>query len=92
MRDERAARAVEAVPEAVRFTTFHLVDRAGRGFSGGDAVIETLSSIRATSGLGRVLGRRPLRGLVDLLYTGLAKSKGFLGRFVKDAAGPVRWP
>lgn len=92
MRDERAARALEAVPEDVRFTTFHLVDPDGNGFSGGAAVVATLRSIRSTSSLGRLLGHRPLRMLVDAFYAFLVRSKGVLGRFVKDAPGPVRWP
>ncbi len=92
MRDERAALAVEAVPEDVRFTTFHLIGRDGAGFSGGAAVIATLSAIGWTSWLGRLLERRPLRPVVGALYRLLAASRGFLGRFVKDAPGPVRWP
>lgn len=92
MRDERAATAVEAIPPEVRFTTFHVIRPDGEGFSGGAAVAETLSAIAWTSVLGRVLGSRPLRPLVELLYRALVKSKGFLGRFVRDAPGPERWP
>lgn len=92
MRDERAARVVEAVPEDVRFTTFHLIDRDGRGFSGGAAVCATFASMRGISWLGRLLARRPLRYVVDVAYAGLVKSKGVLGRFVEDAPGPERWP
>jgi predicted DCC family thiol-disulfide oxidoreductase YuxK len=92
MRDERAAAAVESVPEDVRFTTFHLISPDGRGFSGGDAVIETMRAIRSTSSLARLLRPRPLRGLVGVFYASLARSKGFFGRFVKDAPGPERWP
>lgn len=92
MRDERAAAAVEAIPEDVRFTTFHLIDRAGAGFSGGAAVAETLSSIHATAWIGRLLRRFPLSLLVRVAYAGLAKSKGYVGRFVPDAPGPERWP
>lgn len=93
MRDERAATAVEsAIPADVRFTTFHVIRPDGEGFSGGAAVVETLSAIAWTSGLGRVLGSRPLRPLVDVFYRALVKSKGFLGRFVRDAPGPERWP
>lgn len=92
MRDERAAGALEAVPEDVRFTTFHLVDAEGRGFSGGAAVRATLSSLRGVSWLGRLLALMPLRFLVDAFYFALVKSKGLLGRFVRDAPGPERWP
>ena len=92
MRDERAAPAVLAIPDDVRFTTFHLIRPDGAGLSGGAAVIETLSEVGATSLLGRALGFRPLRPLVDLFYRGLVFSKGFIGRFVPDAPGPVRWP
>ena len=92
MRDERAAAAVQAVPGDVRFTTFHLIRPDGSAFSGGAAVIETLSAVRATSMLGRALGLRGLRPLVDAFYRGLVASKGWLGRFVPDAPGPVRWP
>lgn len=92
MRDERAAGAVEAIPAGVRFTTFHVIRPDGAGFSGGAAVVETLSAIAWTSRLGHVLGSRLLRPLVDVFYRSLVKSKGFLGRFVPDAPGPVRWP
>ena len=92
MRDERAAAAVQAVPSDVRFTTFHVILPDGSAFSGGAAVIQTLSTIAATSKLGRILGLRALRPLVDVFYRSLVMSKGFLGRFVRDAPGPVRWP
>lgn len=92
MRDERAAGAIEAIPFDVRFTTFHVIRPNGSGFSGGAAVIETLSAIGWASRLGRFLGLRPLRPVVGVLYLGLVKSKGFLGRFVPDAPGPERWP
>ena len=92
MRDERAADAVQGVPEEVRFTTFHLIARDGTGFSGGAAVIETMSAIGWTAPVGRLLRRRGLRPLVDTFYAFLAARKGFLGRLVRDAPGPVRWP
>ena len=92
MRDERAADALQSVPEDVRFITFHLIGRDGTGFSGGAALIQTLSAIGWTSRLGRLLSRRPLRAVVDAFYRFLAASRGFLGRFVKDAPGPIRWP
>lgn len=92
MRDDRAARAVEAIPEDVRFTTFHVIGRDGEGYWGGGAVRATLASMRGLSWLGPVLRIMPLRLLVDLLYAGLVKSKGVLGRFVRDAPGPERWP
>lgn len=92
MRDERAARAVESVPPDIRFTTFHVIDPSGEGFSGGAAVVRTLSSIRATSWIGRFLARKPLRLLVDAFYAALVRSKGALGKMVKDAPGPIRWP
>lgn len=92
MHDERAARAVEAVPEEVRFTTFHVIGRDGTGYWGGAAVRATLASMRGLSWLGRLLALPPLRILVDLFYAGLVRSKGVLGRFVRDAPGPERWP
>ena len=92
MRDDRAARAVEAIPEDVRFTTFHLIDRDGNGFWGGAAVCETFASMRGLSWLGRLLSRRPMRFVVDVFYAGLVRSKGVLGRLVEDAPGPERWP
>jgi predicted DCC family thiol-disulfide oxidoreductase YuxK len=92
MRDERAADAVQAVPEDVRFTTFHVIARDGSGFSGGAAVCATFASMRGTAWLGRALARMPLRPLVDLFYAALVKSKGVIGRLVPDAPGPERWP
>lgn len=92
MRDERARDAVQAVPEDVRFTTFHLIGADGTGFSGGEAVVETLAAISWTARAGRVLRRRPLLGVVGVLYRALVKSKGVLGKLVEDAPGPERWP
>ncbi len=92
MRDERAAAAVQAVPGDVRFTTFHVILPDGSGLSGGAAVIQTLSEIASTAKLGRILGLRVLRPFVDVFYRSLVVSKGFFGRFVRDAPGPVRWP
>lgn len=92
MRDERAAAAVQAVPDDVRFTTFHVVLPDGSGLSGGSAVIGTLSAIAWTSWLGRALSLPILRFLVGWSYRGVVASKGFLGRFVPDRPGPDRWP
>lgn len=83
---------MQAVPEDVRFSTFHLVTPGGDGLHGGAAVVETLAALDRTARLGRMLRRRPLRKLVNAFYALLARSKGFWGRFVKDAPGPVRWP
>lgn len=91
MQDERAVTAAQVVPEDVRFTTFHLITGEG-GYSGGAAVIETLRAIPWLSRLGKLLARRFLRSLVDVLYRSLVASKGFLGRLVRDALGPVKWP
>jgi hypothetical protein len=92
MRDERAAHAVAAVPESIRFKTFHLIGSDGRGFSGGDAVIQTLASVKATSWLGKILSKRPFPALVGAFYALLVKTKGVVGRAVRDAPGPERWP
>jgi hypothetical protein len=92
MRDERAAAAVLAVPEDVRFTTFHLIGTDGRGYSGGAAVIQTLTAVRATSWLGRLLARGPFPFAVKWFYALLVKSKGVIGKAVRDAPGPERWP
>lgn len=92
MHDERAAPATLAVSEDERFTTFHLIGADGSGLSGGAAVIETLSAVPSTSWLGRALGLRLLRPLVNGVYKVLVASKGFVGRFVPDRPGPVRWP
>lgn len=92
MQDERAAAAVTAVPENVRFTTFHLIDAEGRGLSGGTAVIATLEILERTAWLGKALGARPCRPVVQMLYALLAGSRGVVGKLVKDAPGPERWP
>ena len=92
LQDERALPAAQAVPEDVRFTTFHLVTTTGAGLHGGAAVVETLAAVDRTARIGRVLRRQPLRKVVDAFYAFLARSKGFWGRFVRDAPGPVRWP
>ncbi len=92
MRDERAAPAVEAVPEDVRFKTFHLIDSDGTGYAGGAAVIRTLASVRRTSWLARLLAIKPFPLAVNAFYALLSKSRGTLGKLVKDAPGPERWP
>lgn len=92
MRDERAAAAVEGVPQAVRFKTFHFIDPDGTGHSGGTAVIRTLASVKSTSWLGRLLGIKPFPVAVNVFYALLARSRGVVGKLVKDAPGPERWP
>lgn len=92
MQDERAIAAAQVIPEEVRFTTFHLVTPEGPGYSGGAAVIETLIAIPWLSRVGRLLAAPILRSLVDVFYRALVASKGFLGRLVPDAPGPVEWP
>lgn len=92
MQDERAADPARAVPEEVRFTTFHLITPDRRGYSGGAAVIETLVAIPRLTRLGKLLRRRPLRPLVGAFYRALVRAKGLLGRFVPDAPGPIVWP
>ena len=92
MRDERAEPYVLLVPDSVRFKSFHVIESDDRTSSRGAGVITVLSILRSTSVLGRALRALYATWLMDLLYAGVARSRGFLGRFVRDAPGPVRWP
>ena len=91
MRDERAAPFVEWVPESERFMSFHVIEPSGRAHSRGAAVIATLALIHRTAWVGRLLGAVHATRPVDLVYALVARSRGWFGRYVRDADGPVRW-
>ena len=94
--DARSDPAVEVfarlVPEAERFKSFHIIQAEGKTYSRGAAVIATLSRYRYTAWIERLARFVPLTPVMDFLYTVVARSRGLLGRFVRDAPGPVRWP
>lgn len=92
MHDDLAEPFVQLVPEAERFKSFHVIEPDGTAHSRGAAVIAMLFALRVTSLLGRVLKLLHLSILMDLIYLGVAGSRTFLGRFVRDAPGPIRWP
>lgn len=91
MHDERAAPYVDLVPEQDRFKSFHLVEPSGAAHSTGAASIVTLGIASRTSYLGRGLASLRLTWLMNGLYWMIAKSRGLLGRFVRDAPGPIRF-
>ena len=92
MHDERAEPYVSLVPDSDRFKSFHVIEPAGRTSSRGSGVISALSIVRSTALLGRALRVLRASWFMDLLYAGVARSRGFLGRFVRDVPGPIRWP
>jgi predicted DCC family thiol-disulfide oxidoreductase YuxK len=92
MRDERAEPFARLVPEAQRFKSFHIIEPSGETCSKGAGVITLLSILRYTTKLGRLAAVLRLRPVMDIMYAAVARSRGFLGRFVRDAPGPVRWP
>ena len=92
MHDERAQPHVAWVPESERFMSFHVIEAGGRAYSKGAAVIETLSLLGPTSWLGRLLRMVKATFVMDVLYAVVAWSRGYLGRFMRDAPGPERWP
>lgn len=92
MHDERAAPYVCFVSDADRFKSFHVIDPDGATHSRGSGAIVTLATLRSTTLLGRALRFLRLTILMDILYAGVARNRTFLGRFVRDAPGPVRWP
>lgn len=92
MLDERAEPFARLVPEADRFKSFHIIEPSGRTYSRGAAVIMMLSTLPATRWVGTLARVLHLGWLMNLGYAAVARSRGFLGRAVKDAPGPVRWP
>lgn len=92
MLDEKAAMFVALVPDRERFKSFHIIEPEGATYSRGVAVIATLSALRYTRWIGRLAAILRLGLVMDVLYAIVARSRGFLGRFVRDAPGPVRWP
>lgn len=92
MLDERAESSVALVPDDERFKSFHVIEPDGTTYSRGAAVIVTLSALSYTRWVGRLAAVLRLRSVMDILYELVARSRGFLGRYVHDAPGPVRWP
>lgn len=91
MHDERAAPFIELVPEHERFKSFHVIEPSGAAHSTGAASIATLSLLARTSYLGSALAALRLTRVMNVIYWAIARSRGFLGRFVRDAPGPDRW-
>lgn len=91
MHDERAAPYVKLVPEVDRFKSFHLIEPGGTAYSTGPAVIATLKALERTSPVGRLLAALRLEWFVSALYWVTARSRGFLGRLVRDEDGPTRF-
>jgi hypothetical protein len=91
MHDERAAPYVELVPEHERFKSFHVIEPRGAVHSKGAASIATLALASRTSYVGRALSALRLTWLMNGLYWALSNSRRWLGRFVTDAPGPIRW-
>jgi predicted DCC family thiol-disulfide oxidoreductase YuxK len=92
MYDPRAEPHVSLVPEGERFKSFHVIAPDGRTYSRGAAAIEALASMSSTRVLGRLLRSLHLTPLMDVLYWVVARTRGFTGRYVRDAPGPIRWP
>lgn len=90
MHDERAAPFTDLVPEARRFKSFHVIEPDGTAHSTGSAVIAMLSLLERTRRLGTALAALQMRRLVDVVYWMVSTNRAFLGRFVRDAPGPVR--
>ena len=91
MHDERAAPFIAFVPEHERFKSFHVVEPSGAAHSTGAASIATLTLLARTSYLGRLLAALRLTPVMNVVYWAIARSRGFLGRFVRDEPGPERW-
>lgn len=92
MLDERAAPFVALVPDRERFKSFHIIEPEGATYSRGPATIVTLVALRYTRWIGRLATVLRMAPVFGFLYALVAQSRGFLGRFVRDAPGPVRWP
>ena len=92
MFDDRAAPFVGLVPEADRFKSFHVIHPDGRTYSRGAGLVVTLSTLTYTRWIGRFAATLRLTPVLAFFYALVARSRGFLGRFVRDAPGPVRWP
>lgn len=93
MKDERAEPYLAPIPEHARFASYHLVWPDGSYLSGGRAGIPVLQMLGAPlSWLGKLLGALRLTWLAVVVYALVSRNRGWLGRFVPDGPGPVRYP
>lgn len=92
MHDERAEPHVMWVPRSQRFKSFHLIEPTGAAYSRGPAVIATLCLLHSTSWLGGALRALRATKVMDVAYALVAWNRGRLGKLVRDAPGPIRWP
>lgn len=92
MRDERAEPYVALVPETERFQSFHVIEPGGHAHSYGDAVVAVARTLRFTSWLGWLLGILHMQKLIGFVYAFVSRGRGSMGKLVRDAPGPIRWP
>ena len=90
--DEEAKPIVDAIPEAERYTGWHLVTLDGARLSGGIGAIVVLEQLRWTRWVGRLcrlLRLAPLLGAIDGF---VSEKKGRLSHHVPEGPGPHRFP
>jgi predicted DCC family thiol-disulfide oxidoreductase YuxK len=90
--DEEAKPFRDTIPEADRFTGWHLVTTDGMRLSGGSGVVRLLQELRWTRWLGKACGTFGLTPLLGRMDAFIAGKKGRLGRRVPDGEAPHRFP
>jgi predicted DCC family thiol-disulfide oxidoreductase YuxK len=90
--DPAAAPYVSGIPEHELDASWQLILPTGERLMEGRAAIAALEAVAVTRWLGRLLRILRMGALVDLAYRGVARSRGYFGRFVPDRAGPRRAP
>ncbi len=92
MKDPLAAPLLEPIPEARRFTTWHLIRFDGETVARGAAGVELLESLECARAVGRLLRTLRLSWLIGLVYWAVSTNRRRLGLLVSDRAGPRRFP
>ena len=91
MRDEEAARLLEALAEDEQFASWHLALSDGTLVGYGTGGVELLRSMPLTRRAGRLFAAVPDR-LLDAAYGLVARHRDLLGRLVPDRPAPKRFP
>jgi predicted DCC family thiol-disulfide oxidoreductase YuxK len=91
MHDAAAAPLLAPLPPEQRFASWHLVLSDGSLIGYGAGFAELLKSMQITRVVGGVLAAVP-DGVLDTLYTILARHRSALGRLVPGGPAPRRFP
>ena len=90
LQDEAAAALLAGLPEHERSATWRLARPDGSLTGYGAGAPELLAAMGTTRPVGRLLRHVP-DGLLERIYTAVARNRSTLGRFVPDGPAPRRF-